>query len=562
MRNLDFSKKTYIGIVEDNSDPKHLGRVKAIVVDVYDDIPLEDIPWATPFKDVNGEVFNKPDVGKVVTIIFDGGDVHKPEYIFSEHYNINLEKKLKELSESDYDTMKTLLFNHKTQVYVNESEGLKLDHKFNVVNITEKTIDLNLKDNFSKVHIGTADAPQQAILGNHWMDWFDKFVDNLLGSQGGPYLGNLGAPVIPHPGMIQVLLEYKALRDPKFLSHHIYLTDNGYVKKLDRIAEGQKGDKWKSTVTKNDKTTKEPVKYKSKSGTGQETPEQQDSNTPNSTADGQTSGTQNPTSPNSTNASNNQNSSESQITPDTHQDAQVLIQLLTDKGYKLLTKSGEVNIIGIRYQYQGQPYSDAFKDKLFVLYKDDSNSWVVKYWRISTIPGLYMVRPRKGTGKVGDVLDKDGIKYKWEDGLTMKKWASSKRPKGVGIMVPAQYLNIYQMFEADSSASPGSMKGKPTMRSVGTQMAYRDKHFDDTKIYFDNLDNIDKGNHGMFIHRGFIGGQFVGSWSEGCQVFANESDMDSFFDICREHKKRHGNAFGYTLCTSVDYDEAKRKVTT
>jgi hypothetical protein len=32
--------------------------------------------------------------------------------------------------------MKSLIFDHKTQIYVNESEGLKLDHKWNNMNIT------------------------------------------------------------------------------------------------------------------------------------------------------------------------------------------------------------------------------------------------------------------------------------------------------------------------------------------------------------------------------------------------------------------------------------------
>ena len=272
LRDSDFSGKTYIGVVEDNNDPKKLGRVRARVLDVFDEIPTEDLPWATPYKDVNGNFFNLPDVGKVLVILFDEGDIYKPEFIYSEHYNINLEKKLSGLSNSDYLSMKSLIYDHITQIYVNESEGLKLDHKFNVINITKDAINLNLKDNFANVHIGTEDASQQSILGNHFLDWFDKFVDNLLGAQGGPYLGNLGVPVIPNPAMIQCLLEYKAKKEPKFLSHRVHLVDNGYVNKLDRIAEGQKGDKWKSTKEENELTYKEPVDYKPKSGIGTESP--------------------------------------------------------------------------------------------------------------------------------------------------------------------------------------------------------------------------------------------------------------------------------------------------
>ena len=86
------SGKTYIGVVEDNNDPKKQGRVKIRVMDVFDDTPLENIPWANPWKDLSGDDFKLPDKGKVVTVVFDNGNVNNPEFIFSDHYNINLEK--------------------------------------------------------------------------------------------------------------------------------------------------------------------------------------------------------------------------------------------------------------------------------------------------------------------------------------------------------------------------------------------------------------------------------------------------------------------------------------
>ena len=47
--------KIYVGIVESNVDPYRLGRVKVRVLTVYDNIPLEDIPYATPFKSTDGK---------------------------------------------------------------------------------------------------------------------------------------------------------------------------------------------------------------------------------------------------------------------------------------------------------------------------------------------------------------------------------------------------------------------------------------------------------------------------------------------------------------------------
>jgi hypothetical protein len=137
--------KTYIGIVEDNADPKKLGRVKVRVLDIFDEMELEDLPWATPWKDINGNEFNVPEKGKVLIVVFEQGDTYKPEFIFADHYNINLEKKLESLDGDNYKSMKSLIFDHKTQIYVNDEEGLKIDHKYNNINITEDTIDLNLK---------------------------------------------------------------------------------------------------------------------------------------------------------------------------------------------------------------------------------------------------------------------------------------------------------------------------------------------------------------------------------------------------------------------------------
>ena len=71
------ANKTYIGTVEDNNDPKKLGRVRVRVMDIFDNIPVEDITWASPWKDLNGNGVNIPEKGKVVTVIFDNGNIYK-----------------------------------------------------------------------------------------------------------------------------------------------------------------------------------------------------------------------------------------------------------------------------------------------------------------------------------------------------------------------------------------------------------------------------------------------------------------------------------------------------
>lgn len=249
----ELKSKIFVGVVEENQDPKKFGRCKVRVLNIYDEIPSEDLPWATPWKDLNGNTFLLPEKGKIVSVVFDEGNPYKPEYIFAEHYNKNLEKKLSGLSDTDYTSMRTLMFDHKTQIYSNDTEGLMIDYKYNNINIKSDTIDINLKDNQGKLSLGDAKADQQAILGTNFMNWFDEFIDNLLGTNNGPYLGNLGAPVIANPEFIEVISKYKSLRDPKFLSQNVYIIDNDLVSTVtDNMSNRQNipqlGDSWNTTI--------------------------------------------------------------------------------------------------------------------------------------------------------------------------------------------------------------------------------------------------------------------------------------------------------------------------
>ncbi|NBP57951.1 hypothetical protein EBU71_15720, partial [bacterium] len=85
----------------------------------------------------------------------------------------------------------------------------------------------------------------------------DKLVDNLLGSQGGPYLVTApGAPVLATPGFIRILQEYKSSRDDKFLSKNVYISDNSKIKTVEKNKDfrqnvGQIGDSFKSTIQEN-----------------------------------------------------------------------------------------------------------------------------------------------------------------------------------------------------------------------------------------------------------------------------------------------------------------------
>lgn len=246
---------TFIGVVEDNVDPKKLGRCRVRVLNIYDDIEKEDLPWAKPWKDLGGNQFNVPDVGKIVTVVFDTGNIYKPEFIYGDHFNINLENKINGLSEEDYLSLKSIFFDHSTQIYRTKSEGLKMDHEYTNINLDQNgNILLNLRDNKSVITLGSRDAGEEAVLGTTFMSWMDSFLENLSGLNGPPFLDSLGAPVVVAPSLISCLGDYMSRRG-KFLSQHVRISKNGNIIPQTRPYNDQKGDSWESTTTENSITS-------------------------------------------------------------------------------------------------------------------------------------------------------------------------------------------------------------------------------------------------------------------------------------------------------------------
>lgn len=507
------AKKTYLGVVEDNKDPKKAGRVKVRVMNVYENMPLEDIPWAFSWKDLNGNEFNLPDKGKVVMVVFEDGDGNKPEYIYADHYNINLEKKLQSLSDSDYLTMKSLIFDHKTQIYVNDKEGLKIDHKYNNLNITENTIDINLKDNNRNVNIGDATANQQAILGNHWMDWFDEFVDNLLGSQAGPFLGNLGAPVIPNPAFISCLLKYKALRDPVFLSHHVNIVDNNKVSTVGmtkREDDGTIGDNWASTVQENTLTEKREEDFKPVEGP--KTPYEE--KPPVVTGTSSSAPTKEPL---------------SSIKSDPK--LEKIIKFMKSKGYKVFEEPGLINLVSMRTKDTGQ-VTNKFDDILYLFYKKENQNWQLLEYEITTLPGYEP--PASNTSL----------------------------PKDVPIIAYGQFIDKLKL-DTHVKIIPESTDSEGRLRPISRE-EHKALRFTEVAIYrnkstykYDYKSPIETGDFNLWIRRGPKTGsaEKVFNYSDdGSQVFKNISQYNQFISLIEEQSKTN-NIFSYAICRKSEFIE-------
>jgi hypothetical protein len=143
---MELIRDFYVGIVEDNKDPNRKGRIKVRVQTLYHNIPVEDIPYAYPFAGLAGKEFQVPAIGKLVNILFLSDDLYSPYYIYSENYNENLQRKLKDLSDEEYVDFTAMLFDESTQIFVKGKE-FTMDHLLNKITINNTSINLELKDN-------------------------------------------------------------------------------------------------------------------------------------------------------------------------------------------------------------------------------------------------------------------------------------------------------------------------------------------------------------------------------------------------------------------------------
>lgn len=517
--------KTYLGVVVDNKDPQKLGRLKIKVLDVYDELKTEDLPWASPWKDLNGNEFTVPDVGKVLIVVFEQADVYKPEFIFSDHFNTNLEKKLSTLSDDDYLSMKSLLFDHRTQIYVNESEGLKIDHKYNNINIKENSVNINLKDNNRSLNLGDETANQQVILGNNFFQWFDEFITALMTPMGSTHI--LG---IPNPVFISICMKYQALKKTQFLSHHVNCVNNNSVttvKTTNREDDPQLGDNWVSTKEENTLTTKtsenftpvpgdKPVyddEYKSPP-MEQGVPDSVDtssltskgienslSNELDLTTIGATS------SPGLIPSKPELNSTKS------NPKIERLVKFLSFKDYIFYDEENILNIVAVRNV--GEEVSNTFDDDLFVFVKNEKQEWELYEYKITTVPGLL-----PGTENL---------------------------PENVAIMRLGQYVE---------QLSLGLWKDDVNHKCLKFETSAVQRNSNIKKYDYESPTEI--GNFPMAIHRSSptSSAEYVFNYSEGTQVFKSVTEFDQFIRLCEKQVTDGGkDLFTYTLCRKSDFDQ-------
>ena len=139
----DLLDKQFLGIIVDIEDPRKEGRAKVRVASIYDEIPVEDIPWAFPKN--RGTVFGKagkggavsiPKLNAVVGVVFDNGNPYSPEYFSLQE----LADDIKEELNSEYAGSHIVLFDgdQELKIWFSVSKGLTLSVKGASINIDKE----------------------------------------------------------------------------------------------------------------------------------------------------------------------------------------------------------------------------------------------------------------------------------------------------------------------------------------------------------------------------------------------------------------------------------------
>lgn len=513
----------FLGIVEDNLDPDKKQRIRIRIPFLHGektDIPTDALPWAQPKRDNNGLTFSVPDTNKVVNVFFPSGNLYYPVYDNAQHLNINLQKKIEGYSDNDYSSFIALLYNHNTQIYIENEKGLNIIHKFNGINITKDQIALNLRDNNSTLYLGDPNAGQEVVLGTNFFKWFDSLMQVWPQA----FIGNMGALTVPSPQLQKVVLQYNALRQD-FLSQHIYAIENNQVRSKDFDVVGQIGDNISLTTKEKQLNIKtEEISKPAPITEDRGIIEQNDY-----------------VAPQSANSDENIPNTNPPIESSGNIKVDKMIRYLQSQGYTYYTEPFHMNIVGIRNSDKDNgKITNIFDDEIFLFFKNNDNVWETRTYKITTTPGY---KPRTNVLPNGPGHD-PGVAYLLY-GQYRDKWMLGYHQNRTGKVGGKINNRTGQLFPEHKAL-------------VDAETAYIRNTPGGTEYLLTNNKPKKTGKIGINIHRSSETGTSakVDNYSEGCQVFSSKNNHNEFIELCQ--KQLDNTKFGrftYTLIPSGEYND-------
>jgi hypothetical protein len=191
----DLLDKQFLGIVVDIEDPKKEGRARVRVASLYDEIPVEDIPWAFPKN--RGTSFGQagkggsvsiPKLNSVVAVVFDNGNPYSPEFFSIQELADDIKSEL----ESEYEGSHIVLFDgdQELKIWFTVGKGLTLSVKGASINLAPDNLVTIKTDN--KVVIdcpnvelgstGSAAVSEYIVKGETFLNLFNAHTHAGAGS--------------------------------------------------------------------------------------------------------------------------------------------------------------------------------------------------------------------------------------------------------------------------------------------------------------------------------------------------------------------------------------------
>ena len=194
-----------------------------------------------------------------------------------------------------------------------------------------------------------------------------------------------------------------------------------------------------------------------------------------------------------------------------------LIREMRSRGWKVFTRPGELNIVGVRHP---SIIPNTFNDHIHVFYTDQG-AWKRHAFPATTDPGAYWLR-------------------------------NPIMPQGTALLVEQQALDAYAIAN-HRGLYPALCQRHKAVRIV------RD-HNRNTRLDFTARRSY-KGFFGINIHRANKTGttRTVERHSAGCQVFANANHFEAFMALCHRHRRLYGNTFTYSLIDLRALKKRKRR---
>ena len=188
----------WLGEVVDITDPEMLGRCRIRVFGKFDLLEVEDIPWAIPSNTSASGSYMIPNLGEIVSIYFDNGNIYTP--VYKNQVNVGKEfwqDVLQGTNEPElatsliYDAEKRFKIFHTQEDGIIITTGVGPDSQPMIRISNGGKIYLNADDIFISSSFG--DESEPAVKGQTLTDYLKKIVETISSHT---HLGGSG-PVNP-----------------------------------------------------------------------------------------------------------------------------------------------------------------------------------------------------------------------------------------------------------------------------------------------------------------------------------------------------------------------------